>query len=372
MFFDRFQAPQNAEMSSAPFHVVWRVYPHLDLVQMSAMLSGIAMLERRKVISLSVEFMSEVVEGPYAALELVVTERRTGNTRKVVVDFYDRADKILPQALEFSDIYFKRQLGPETRVAARGTHAEKIAPAGLTIAGFSGSALRHVCIAILGSLRASQARRSWDAADLLRRAYAELRLWATSLPPDAARLRDTDVKRRHIVFQPRLWDTVPGSGDDFDVANQERIAIVRALRRVFPDQDDTIGLLHSEIATAMARDLLLRRNVTTGTYYKQLRHSLVAVNCTGLSGSVGWKFGEYLAAGTAVVSQPIEKELLSPVVEGVHYLAYRDPDECAALCHRLVSDNTMSSRMCEANRQYFMEWVNPPAHLMHLFRLAFA
>jgi hypothetical protein len=112
MFFDRFPASQNAETSSAPFHVVWRVYPHLDLAQMSAMLSGIAILERRKVISLSVEFMSAAVEAPYSALELVVTERRTGTIRKVVVDFYDRADKILPQALEFRTSTSSASLDP--------------------------------------------------------------------------------------------------------------------------------------------------------------------------------------------------------------------------------------------------------------------
>jgi len=347
------------------------VYPHLDLIQMSGLLSGIAALEARNVVSLSVEFVSTVADTPYALMELAVTERKTGTTRNIVLDFYDRADRIVPDALRFADIYFKRQFGPETRSAAGLSNAEKIEPMGLTIAGYSARVLRHVCFAIVASLRSKEARRARGAmAHLLRRAFDEARLWTTSPAPDAALLRETDNKHGRIVFQPRLWPTTPGSRDQFDVANEDRIATVQALRTAFPDER-AIGLLPTDTATQMAPDLVLAERVTTSQYHQQLRSSLVAVNCLGLSGSVGWKFAEYLAAGNSVVSQPIEKQLLAPVVEGVHYLAYRTPEECVALCRRLMSDDALSGRMREVNRQYFLDWVNPPAHMAHLLKRAF-
>jgi hypothetical protein len=122
----------------------------------------------------------------------------------------------------------------------------------------------------------------------------------------------------------------------------------------------------------MAPDLLLPEHVRTGKFHAQLRHARVAVNCVGLSGSIGFKFGEYLAAGTAIVSQPITHEFLAPIVEGVHYVAYRSPDECVDLCRRLMSDGALTSRMRDVNRRYFLDWVDPAANMAHLFERAFA
>jgi len=356
---------------SAPFHIHWRVYPHLDLSIMSGALSGIAALEQRNVITLSVEFMNAVVDHSYAVMELVVTQRSTGATRNVVFDLYDRADRIALTALRLSDVYFKRQFGPETLVAARQMPTKKIVPMGLTAGGYSRRTLRLVCIAIVASLRSSEVRRSRETlAHLLARAFGEVKFWATSTRPDGPLLRDSDVKRPGIVFQPRLWPSPPGSGDQFDIANVDRIAIVRALRQAFPNED-AVGLLPIHPAPELAPDVLLSERVSVTKYHQQLRTSLLAVNCAGLSDSVGWKFSEYLAAGNAIVSPPLEKEFLAPIVEGVHYLTYDSPAECVELCRRLLSDQTATRRMHELNRQYFLDWVNPPAHLTHLLRLAF-
>jgi len=355
----------------APFHVVWRVYPTLDLVVMSGILSGIASLEKRNVISLSFEWMRTKATDPEAVLELVVTDTSTGDVRNVVIDCYDRADRVSPTALTFSDVYFKRALGPETPGAACPSCLRKIRPAGLSFACYSREALWQVCIPIVALLdKESRPTRS-GIANLLHHAYEAARLWLTFPTPQGPVLRDTDVKDLNIVFQPRLWPTSPGSGDQFDVVNSDRIATVRALREAFP-KERAIGLVHSDLAAALAPELLLSEHVRTGKYHAQLRRSRIAVSCVGLSGSIGFKFGEYLAAGNAVVSQPITHELLAPLVDGEHYLAYRSPDECVDLCRRLMSEPTLGARMRALNRQYFLDWVDPPANVAHLLTRAFA
>jgi hypothetical protein len=91
-----------------------------------------------------------------------------------------------------------------------------------------------------------------------------------------------------------------------------------------------------------------------------------------LSGSIGFKLGEYLAAGTAIVSQPITHQFLAPIVADVHYVAYRSPDECVDLCRRLISDRALTARMREVNRRYFLDWVDPAANMAHLLARAFA
>src|SRR6266508_5696786 len=129
MFLGRFPT-SPAETHTAPFHIVWRVYPRLDLIQLSGFLSGITALARSNAVSFSVEFMNSDAEGVAALMELVVTEKRTGRVRNIVLDFYDKADRVVPGALQFSDLYFKRPFGPETPTAGdRG--GGRIAPLGV-------------------------------------------------------------------------------------------------------------------------------------------------------------------------------------------------------------------------------------------------
>ncbi|NOT07154.1 MAG: glycosyltransferase family 1 protein [Gemmatimonadales bacterium] len=352
------------------YHVVWRVYPQLDLVQMSGLLTGLAILKRRGVISLAVEYIDRVCDS-LMTMELIVTEIRSGRTKQVVFDFHDRGDKIYPDPLDFADLYYKRQCGPETRPAAGPAGAHKIRPLGMTVAGFSRPAWRLVAAAIYGSLHTSQARQARpNLTKLLRQAYNDARLWLLLPPPDSARANPTDAKQPLIVFQPRLWMTTPGSGDVFDVANDDRVETVRVLQRAFPDMA-TIGIVHSPFAKQVAEPLLLHRHVNTEEHHRQLRSATVAVNCVGLSGSVGWKFAEYLAAGCAVVSQPIDKEFLAPIEAGVHYLPYHSPAECVELCRRLLDHPDLMARMGEVNRAYFEQWVNPPVHALHLLNRSF-
>lgn len=292
--------------------------------------------------------------------------------RNLVLDFYDQADKLILSALKFADVYFKRQYDSTTEASAAQVETRKVRPLGLTIAGLSMASARLVATEIVASLRSRTARSaSPGLAVLLQGALTDARMWLRLPSTDSARLRATGARTPQIVFQPRLWDTPPGSGDLFDVANQDRVATVGALRAAF-SSDQTIGLVHTPFAQQQAPELLTRTKVRTGGYHRQLRASMIGVNCVGLRGSVGWKFAEYLAAGLAVVSQPIEKELLAPIEAGVHYLPYTSPQECVEQCRRLLEDAELTTQMGAANLEYYNQWVDPPAHIMHLLGLSMA
>ncbi len=352
------------------FHVLWKVYPQQDLIQMSGILSGLATLAQQRAISLSFEQMERGVLRNHAWMELVVTHAASGSKRNVVIDYYDDEGRIIPSALEFSDYYFKRQFGPASRRAVGSDAAAKIVPLGLTIAGYSRTSWRPLLAAVRALPRTREVRRPTQDSSVFRHILDDLRLWLSLPAPDAAVMKDSDIKEAHIVFQPRLWPTMPGSGDLFEVANYDRIATVRALKLAFPNERG-IGLLTTGRARELASDLVLDSNVTTQQYHRQLRSSLLAVNCVGLSGSIGWKFAEYLAAGNAIVSQPISKEFLAPIEANVHYLPYASPEECVAQCHRLLNDRSLAARMSKINREYFQRWVNPPAHVSHLLKRVF-
>ena len=73
-------------------------------------------------------------------------------------------------------------------------------------------------------------------------------------------MRDYDVKGPHIVFQPRLWSKTSGSGDEFDIANADRIATVRVLREAITEEH-AVGLLRNTPAFEMVPYLVLSDRV---------------------------------------------------------------------------------------------------------------
>jgi hypothetical protein len=353
------------------FEVIWRVHPPQDLIQLSGVMSGLAALARRGVIDLRVSHADRPPEIPYPVMELTVRELRTNRTRTIALDFYDREDLVVPAALEPADRYFKRQCGPRTRAVVGGHDAEKIRPMGLTVAGISLPALRLVASAVYSSLRSKAARRSFPTLRaLFDHAMSDVRLGLLTPSPDSYATWGHQAKSPGIVFQPRVWATEPGSENAFGLANAARLATVRALKSAFP-QEEAIGLVHSAAARDLANDLLLSSHVTMEEHHRLLQSKTIGVNCPGLSDSVGWKFAEYLAAGNAIVSQRIEKELLAPIQPDIHYLPYRDPEECVVQCRRLLSDPALAARMGTVNLAYYRRWVDPPSHVMTLLHQAF-
>ena len=95
------------------------------------------------------------------------------------------------------------------------------------------------------------------------------------------------------------------------------------------------------------------------------------MNTDGLDGSPGFKLGESMAAGAAIVSQPFRFELPESLVPEVHYLPFVEPEECVAQCRRLLDDRALAERMRRANLAYYRRNVRPEAHVRNLLTWGF-
>ena len=90
--------------------------------------------------------------------------------------------------------------------------------------------------------------------------------------------------------------------------------------------------------------------------------SIVAVNLPGVHHCLGWKLGEYLALGKAIVSTPLEHEMPGSFDHGEHvHVVARGPDGWVAAVDRLIDDATYRHHLEHNARAYFDEWVSPHA-----------
>ena len=145
-----------------------------------------------------------------------------------------------------------------------------------------------------------------------------------------------------VIFMTRLWD--PGrakteqSRAERVQQNDMRVNCVKVLKKEFGKRFIG-GLERDAFALAYAPDCVLqnRRDYWKGSYLKLLANADIGVTTTGLAGSTGWKFAEYVAGAKAIVSEPLGHRLPGDFAVGRNYLPFTTPEECAAQVDALLT-----------------------------------
>ncbi|HZR68540.1 MAG TPA: hypothetical protein VFB01_05710 [Burkholderiales bacterium] len=284
--------------------------------------------------------------------------------------FFDVRDSgaWFPEVAERVALYAKRSFRSGAYGGARG----RFVPLGLNYA----VVLDRTCAA---ELVRALAQVDGSAFSLKRVCLSLVRL----VPPLGAALGAPTVSRLsaapapevppRAIFFARTWEPVEADDVGFDVLNETRAACIRALREAFGPRF-LGGFSRTPHACRRYPDCVVDADVSTrrGDYLRRLPAYPVCVATTGLYGSIGWKFAEYVALSKAIVSEPLEFEAPGPMAPGENYLAFATPDECVGAVARLFADRDLRSRMMARNREYYLEHGSPDAIVARVLHAALA
>ena len=289
---------------------------------------------------------------------------------KVIVDgstqlYYDTHDapEIDEQGASASDVYFKRSFSPETIPPSL---AAKVRPLGLNYAvyldGFDRFELQRA-LADLSSAR----EKTVLLARLVARAF-DMQVVSQGYRPTVMAMhaapRPSDAPR--VLFMARAWD--PADQPDRERCQQEeraeinetRARCVAMLRKEF-GAAFTGGFKHTPYALEHYRHVLLDDPALASKrrYLDLLASYPICVATTGLHGSIGWKFGEYVAFSKAVVSERLLYSVPGNLIAGRHYLEFRTPEECVDAAVTLFKDDELRRNMMQANHEYYEGYLRP-------------
>jgi hypothetical protein len=187
-------------------------------------------------------------------------------------------------------------------------------------------------------------------------------------------LPDPDAEPQ-VIFLARPWrpEDVGGRPEVVGPLNDMRAECIRALRREFGARFCG-GFPRSAQALEEYPDCVVDAGVSTrrSDYLRRLRAYPICVATTGLYGSIGWKFAEYVALSKAIVSEPLQYGLPGPIAAGENFLEFRTPDECVAAVGALMRDREARLRMMQANRRYHLEYGTPQAIVGRVLHAALA
>ncbi|KAF2510821.1 hypothetical protein EYY60_09945 [Flavobacterium zhairuonense] len=115
-----------------------------------------------------------------------------------------------------------------------------------------------------------------------------------------------------IIFHTRLWN--PDNNENKEekerrrYQNEFRINACRLLKKTY--KNASAGLLADNLSRVLAPDLLLDPKHSDKKNYLQTLHNYdICIADDGLKNTPGWKIGEYLLYGKAVVTTPLNVEI---------------------------------------------------------------
>lgn len=115
-------------------------------------------------------------------------------------------------------------------------------------------------------------------------------------------------KNGKVIFHTRLWDpkSHPETEEKIrrEMQNDFRIEACRIIKSNF--KNASVGIFPDKLSIKIAPDLLLNlKSTSKKEYFKSLKTADIGIADDGLKDTPGWKIGEYLLFGKAVVTTPL-------------------------------------------------------------------
>jgi hypothetical protein len=266
--------------------------------------------------------------------------------------------------LRWCDAYGVVNLDPDGLAELPTRAAEKVVVLGPTFAVRAWPRHRAVATAARALPRAVAAglpRPAW------RRYVGSFRSQATSRLPMSAYAPGT-ADPRYVFFAATWWPY----GADAEL-NQSRQAFVTACqdRRNLAFEGGFVNTKGPPDASGAGYPVLARR-YSTEDYLARTKRAAVVFNCPAVHGCHGWKLGEYLAVGKAIISLPPRRALPAPLIHGKHLHLVEGMEHLdEALEHLLVDRGYADSLALEA-RRYWEDHLAPTKVVLRMVDRALA
>lgn len=167
-----------------------------------------------------------------------------------------------------------------------------------------------------------------------------------------------------ICFLTRVWD-INARDIENEVVRQERIEInqfriacIQACRDRYKERFIG-GIEDSEFARKYYPDFIVKDKTITkkDNYLELIKNTDICIATTGLHKSIGWKFGEYVAASRAIVSEELCYEVPGDFKEGKNYLVFNTVEQLLKTVDDLLVDINKRKNIMWSNYEYYNSYV---------------
>ena len=275
----------------------------------------------------------------------IIFDNQRNILKKVVIDFRDKSS-IKRSPYDWCDLYAKINYSSATTPDEFKTKIIAIPPSfGIHIYGF-----RKSIYYAITNLFKSFSRLSTSPSLFLANYKGQYKR------PCIDRYKPQEAEDRRVFFISTLWENENGAAK----VNAARATFIRECKKN-PNIDFEGGLcaLSSAPQADLYKDIVINQRYTSNEYIKKTKQSLFVFNTPALHDCHGWKLGEFLSMGKAIISYPIINDLPAPLVHGEHIHIVNNENELKSAIQILVEDKDYRSTLEKGARAYYEAYCSP-------------
>jgi glycosyltransferase involved in cell wall biosynthesis len=107
------------------------------------------------------------------------------------------------------------------------------------------------------------------------------------------------------------------------------------------------------------KDFLITKRISMAEYMKKIKKSAIVFNTPSVGGCHGWKLGEYLAMGKAIISTKLSNKMPGDFAVGVNYIEANTKEEIREAILLLKNSPQKRKEMERANKDYYNKYLAP-------------
>lgn len=111
--------------------------------------------------------------------------------------------------------------------------------------------------------------------------------------------------------------------------------------------------------TVQYKDIITRKYFPPLQYIENIKKSAFVFNTPAIWNCHGWKLGEYLALGKAIISTPFINEMPEPMINGENILFVTTEKELSEAVDLLLKDHWLRAHLENGARKYYEKWLEP-------------
>jgi hypothetical protein len=184
-----------------------------------------------------------------------------------------------------------------------------------------------------------------------------------ALPSEDYEYYPLPSKDAKILCLTRIWNPDDFPSDrtkaEIEILNKSRISAITICQKEFGEifygglSDDGFARSHAKSLVAPVASTNKKR------YLELVKSHAICIATTGLHGSIGWKFSEYVAASRAILSEPLQYEAPGGFKKEQNYLEFTNADDLIAGINALRRDRSALLRMMRENHHYYNNYLRP-------------
>lgn len=189
--------------------------------------------------------------------------------------------------------------------------------------------------------------------------------------------RPIAVKNNYVFHASTLWY----SESTVAKTNRHRGDFLKACKKLGLDIEGGLFYVDNPLATKecpdypkykeIYKDFIYNQRLSMKDYIKKTKESVVVFNTPSVSDCHGWKLGEFLCMGKAIISTPLSRDLPGGgLIHGENIHIVNSTDDIEDAISQIVHDTAYRMKLEQNARKYYEEFTSPEAQCKRLVDFA--